>query len=286
MDRLRASEIGNYCYCARAWWFRSIAKPGHNTQHSRLTRGIRQHYLHGCLVRGSMLLLATALLLLAVAIVLSFSQLGFIPFLSPLRADAMGVVDTAADAMPPTFSSPFPTLPMSIDNESMMIPLVLAAGSILLLWGAIALRRRTGLPWGRIVASDMGYGTHIERPLVAPRYGLVGKPDYVLRQRGRLIPVEVKPTRRATKPYTSDIMQLAAYCLLVEETYRPPPYGLLRYASDTFHIDYTPALRQQLLTLMDEIRAAKKRGECHRSHSNPRRCQHCQFFDRCDDAIR
>ena len=46
-------------------------------------------------------------------------------------------------------------------------------------------------------------------------------------------------------------MQLAAYCLLVEETIgAAPPYGLLRYAERTFRLDYTQqALSENLLDL-------------------------------------
>ena len=77
-------------------------------------------------------------------------------------------------------------------------------------------------------------GRALEKPLFARRIGLTGKPDYLLDVRGNTIPVEVKPRRRAPRPYESDLMQLAAYCLLVEETIgTAPPYGLLRYAERT-----------------------------------------------------
>jgi hypothetical protein len=76
----------------------------------------------------------------------------------------------------------------------------------------------------------------------------MGKPDYLLQRREGLIPVEVRPTRRAKQPYESDMMQLAAYCLLVEVCLgERPPYGLLRYANHTFRIDYDDALRDDAL---------------------------------------
>jgi CRISPR-associated exonuclease Cas4 len=126
----------------------------------------------------------------------------------------------------------------------------------------------------------------LEKPLFARRIGLTGKPDYLLDIRGSTIPMEVKPGRRATRPYESDLMQLAAYCLLVEETSgATPPYGLLRYAERTFRLDYTPRVRDELLTLLDEMRHELTQSDCSRSHDDPRRCRGCGFFEQCDDAL-
>jgi CRISPR-associated exonuclease Cas4 len=160
--------------------------------------------------------------------------------------------------------------------------LLVAAAAI---WLGLRLRRRTGLPWARVVASDTG-GRSLDRPLFARRYGLTGRPDYLLEQGRALIPVEVKPGRTADRPYESDLMQLAAYCLLVEETSgAPPPYGLLRYARHTFRMPYTPAVREELLALLDEMRAALDDDDCERSHDDPRRCAGCGFVELCDDAL-
>jgi CRISPR-associated exonuclease Cas4 len=161
---------------------------------------------------------------------------------------------------------------------------VLLLAALLLMWG-LRLRRKTGLPWAPVVAQDTG-GYTLDKPLFARRLGLTGRPDYLLELRGRTIPVEVKPSRRAARPYESDLMQLAAYCLLVEETSgEAPPYGLLRYAEQTFRLDYTSQVRDELLTLLDEMRAALQSPVSTRSHDDPRRCLGCGFFEQCDEAI-
>jgi CRISPR-associated exonuclease Cas4 len=161
---------------------------------------------------------------------------------------------------------------------------VLLLAALLLMWG-LRLRRKTGLPWAPVVAQDTG-GYTLDKPLFARRLGLTGRPDYLLELRGRTIPVEVKPSRRAARPYESDLMQLAAYCLLVEETSgEAPPYGLLRYAEQTFRLDYTFQVRDELLTLLDEMRAALQSPASIRSHDDPRRCLGCGFFEQCDEAI-
>jgi CRISPR-associated exonuclease Cas4 len=152
-------------------------------------------------------------------------------------------------------------------------------------WG-LRLRRSTGLPWAPVVYQDTG-GRAPEKPLIARRLGLVGKPDYLLDLRGQIIPVEVKPGRRAARPYESDLLQLAAYCVLVEETSGvAPPYGLLRYAERTFRLDYTDRAREEVLAILDEMRAELDEPDCDRSHDEERRCLSCGFFEQCDQAIK
>jgi len=165
------------------------------------------------------------------------------------------------------------------------IGLALLLLALLALVWALRLRRSTGLPWAPVVYRDTG-GNVLEKPLIARKLGLVGKPDYLLDVRGQIIPVEVKPGRRAARPYESDLMQLAAYCVLVEETDGvAPPYGLLRYAEQTFRLDYTEHVRDDVLALLDQMRTDLEEADCERSHDEERRCLSCGFFAQCDRAI-
>lgn len=167
-----------------------------------------------------------------------------------------------------------------------LVGLALILVALLLLAGAALLRRRSGLPWGRVTADDVGGGRALQRPLVSRRYGLTGKPDYLIERRGVSIPVEVKPGRRARAPYDSDLMQLAAYCLLVEEsTGRAPPYGLLRYAEATFRLDYSQAVRERLLTILEEMHELLDAADAARSHDDPRRCAGCGFRASCVESL-
>lgn len=166
------------------------------------------------------------------------------------------------------------------------VALLLIAFAIVLLAAAALLRRRSGLPWGRVLSDDAGRGRELERPLTSRRLGLTGKPDYLVERGGRLIPVEVKPGRRARQPYDSDLMQLAAYCALVEETSgSAPPYGLLRYAEATFRLDYTPAVRERLLATLDAMHDLLDADDAARSHADPRRCAGCGFRTICEDSL-
>jgi len=98
-----------------------------------------------------------------------------------------------------------------------------------LFWLSARQRRSAGLPGGRVIYNDTrGWGA-LEKPLIDEALGLTGKPDYLVREHGRIIPVEVKTGRTPESPYDGHIFQVAAYCLLVEKTYgKRPPYGIIR----------------------------------------------------------
>jgi CRISPR-associated exonuclease Cas4 len=149
-------------------------------------------------------------------------------------------------------------------------------------------RARTGLPFGaRIVYADTGAWKKIEQPLFSRRYALTGKPDYIVAQGSAIIPIEVKPNRRATAPRESDVMQLAAYALLIEETHRiVPPYGLLKYRDQVFQIDFTPDLRARLLSTLDQMRRDATARDVPRDHDELARCRACGFRQECGQALR
>lgn len=156
-----------------------------------------------------------------------------------------------------------------------------------LLWQAGKVRRRTGLPPGRIVYDDSGLmGHELERPLFDGLLGLTGKPDYLVEQKGQQIPVEVKSFDAPAQPYESHIFQLAAYCHLVEHTTgKRPSHGILRYRNRTFAVDYTAELESNLLDTLAEMRRCERNGEADRSHEEPGRCARCGYRSKCDQRM-
>ena len=169
--------------------------------------------------------------------------------------------------------------------------LVLAGASFLLLllavwlaWRARRARQQSGLPEGRLVYADTGRWAAVSQPYFSERYRLTGKPDYLVETEAGPVPVEVKRTAAPAdgRAYASHIMQLAAYCLLVEEAHgRRPPHGLIRYANATVQIDYTPALRAELMSLLAEMRQARAARDVARSHQEPARCRGCGVRSAC-----
>src|SRR5690242_8328119 len=90
----------------------------------------------------------------------------------------------------------------------------------------------SGLPARKILYADVGSSFPQAVPLISRRYGLTGKPDYIVRVESGLVPVEVKSGRspHSGQPHEGHMFQVAAYCLLVEDLYGVPvPYGLIHY---------------------------------------------------------
>ncbi|MCY4115739.1 MAG: CRISPR-associated protein Cas4 [Caldilineaceae bacterium] len=176
----------------------------------------------------------------------------------------------------------FPLSPSS----SLAIALLLTLLGGLLLWLGRVQRRRSGLPAGELLYRDVGTWQATERPLRSRRYGLVGRPDYLMQTREGadvfVVPVEVKSRARPRRPYTSHVLQLATYCLLVEENFgSAPPYGVLRYADDTLRIPYTDELRGRVLETADAIRQARGASDVRRSHRQSSRCAACGYRAAC-----
>jgi CRISPR-associated exonuclease Cas4 len=114
-------------------------------------------------------------------------------------------------------------------------------------------RAHVGLSTGTIATTDDA----AERAptLRSRRYGLVGRPDQLVRVGRALIPVEQKP--KARRLQQSHILQVAAQCLLVQEVYGiRPPYGIVVLAGGYRHkVEFSPSLELRLLDTMTRMRA-------------------------------
>ena len=76
MRVIRASEIGEYVFCHRAWWLHHIQ--GHTSANvQELAAGTALHAGHGRLVGFASALRALAILLIAAAIVVVFTSFLF-----------------------------------------------------------------------------------------------------------------------------------------------------------------------------------------------------------------
>ncbi|MBA4420368.1 MAG: CRISPR-associated protein Cas4 [Anaerolinea sp.] len=165
--------------------------------------------------------------------------------------------------------------------------LALIGAAVLLFFLSLRLRKQIGLPGGKIIYSDVKmWGQPLEKPLFDGSIGLVGKPDYLIRQKGEVIPVEVKSCRAPNAPYDSHIFQLAAYCLLVEKVYQvQPTHGLIHYPGRTFSIEFTPQLREQTLTLISGMHRLERSTNIPRSHQESARCNSCGYKNHCDQRL-
>ena len=158
--------------------------------------------------------------------------------------------------------------------------------ALVFFWQSNRQRKDAGLPGGRVINTDtLGWGK-VEKPLFYPALELTGKPDYLIQQNGQIIPVEVKSGRAPDTPYDSHIYQLAAYCLLVEKTYKKrPPYGIIHYENRDFAVDYTHELEESLLDLLADMKRDEYKHDVPRSHEQAARCAKCGFRKVCDQRL-
>lgn len=143
---------------------------------------------------------------------------------------------------------------------------------------------RSGIPEGRVASQDADRRRELHRPLVSLRYGLTGKPDYMVETAEGLVPVEVKSRDSLSSgPYASDSAQLIAYCVLVEDAIGvTPPYGVIQYADRPWRVQYNRQMRERVLLVIQRMRDA---SESHRSHTQPGRCCACGFRTVCEERI-
>jgi len=158
--------------------------------------------------------------------------------------------------------------------------------SLIFFWQASRQRQKAGLPGGTVIYTDTKGWFAIDEPLYDPVYDLTGKPDYLIKHKNQVIPVEVKTGRTPHAPFDSHIFQLAAYCYLVDRTMgRRPPYGIIKYPNRNFSIPYTAQLEKELIELLAEIRNHQRFRSVDRSHDNPGRCAGCGFQKICDQQL-
>ncbi len=148
-------------------------------------------------------------------------------------------------------------------------------------------RQESGVPEGDILYNDTGAWRANNDVLHAQRLRLVGKPDYLVEQHdGTIIPVEVKSSAAPARPWEGQVLQLAAYCLLVEENFGVrPPYGILQYRDEAFAIDFTDELEADLLAVLDEMRDARHETDPEPDHADRRRCAGCGVREACDRRL-
>src|SRR3989344_9235730 len=111
------------------------------------------------------------------------------------------------------------------------------------------------------------YSDHREQPvkaLFSSKYGLAGKPDFILHTQDGLLPLEIKHANKPSQPYFSHVMQLISYCLLIEEVKgEKPKYGFIQYRDGKpFSIPYTYNMKSFLIKTMEEMRQHINSGKC------------------------
>src|SRR4030042_6420078 len=112
---------------------------------------------------------------------------------------------------------------MNSSMQTFLFPLAALILALALLLISRLIKSASGMPEGRIVYADPGLWGKPEKPFYDSALGLTGKPDYLIKQGGMIVPVEVKSMWAPREPYDSHVLQLGAYCLLAEGHFGQPP---------------------------------------------------------------
>ncbi len=141
--------------------------------------------------------------------------------------------------------------------------------------------RILGLPAGELVYEDAdGEG----EPLSSSVYPLVGKPDYIVKlPDGRPVALELKlGVQNASSPYSNHVIQVGAYCLILEDYFeQPPTHAILRYADREFTIEYTSALRRKVIKLLAEMERCSEQQPPPLARQRAAKCRVCAFQPVC-----
>lgn len=121
--------------------------------------------------------------------------------------------------------------------------------------------------------------------LRSDEHGIQGKPDYIVEKNGNYIPVEKKTGRTPKGPLFSHIIQLVAYCMLVEEAFGKVDHGLLEYDERRYFIDYSKNLKKTVIKLRENLLKDLGRGEAHRNHERKGKCINCSRRDICPERL-
>lgn len=123
------------------------------------------------------------------------------------------------------------------------------------------------------------------KEIISEKYGIRGKPDYILCIDDDFIPVEEK-TADLVSPPLSHVIQITAYCMLVEDKYgKSPPYGIIKYKNSQFKIPYEMRWKKMVIEMRKKMLKDLEKGKAHRNHFNKRKCLNCARREFCNEKL-
>ena len=122
---------------------------------------------------------------------------------------------------------------------------------------------------------NVEYGTLLK----SESLDIQGKPDFIFESRfmKRIVPVEIKSgsIKDEEEPHFGDLMQLAAYFVIVEEKKRKKAkYGKLIYKDYMFKVYNTAKLRRELAGVLNDMRSMLN-GKMIEAEGSFVKCRHC-----------
>ncbi len=144
----------------------------------------------------------------------------------------------------------------------------------------LGVMRRSGIDGDVVYIGEDG------ETLRSHTFGLSGKPDIILRQGDELIPVEIKTGRVPRGPLFSHILQLGAYCAILDDIgEHRVEKGFIRYGHKDFEIEYDANLEELVLLKAEEMRRLMRDGGAHRNHNREGKCRNCSRRQLCPESL-
>lgn len=138
--------------------------------------------------------------------------------------------------------------------------------------------QESSIPDGDLVYQDTKR-IGVFEPLVSHTHRLTGQPDYLIRTKEGLVPLEVKSRAYGSRgPYSGEVAQVAAYCRLVEDVFgEPVSQGVLQFVDREVKVLFSQDRRTRILELLSEMRSLEDEDNVSRNHNQARRCQACGY---------
>lgn len=167
----------------------------------------------------------------------------------------------------------------------LLFSFILIAFSVYFRRSSTSLRKRFGVPPGKIRYVD-GIRMLSPKVLYSRKYELKGKPDMIILENKQFIPIKHKPT--STKAYENHIIQLIAYCILVEETYGiTPSHGVLVLKDGKKEqVEFTEKRREKLLEILQHMRQMFDAQQAPAYFTRFQKCRTCRYERICNELLR
>lgn len=179
-------------------------------------------------------------------------------------------------------------VPVEMAAIFLILALFWLIGTSMALYLSLAAQRKMELKRKEVhLTAKISYiGNESAEVLHSEKYGLSGKPDIILEEAEEIVPVEFKSGRLPQGPLFSHIIQLAAYCLILEESGgKKVVRGVLRYGDHEFDIDFDDALRALVIGKLSEMRRALISNDVHRNHNRQGKCRSCSRREICTERL-
>jgi CRISPR-associated exonuclease Cas4 len=150
--------------------------------------------------------------------------------------------------------------------------------ALVALLSLLSLRARLGFSFGHVVSYD-------RLTLSSEHYGLVGRPDLIVKRGRSFIPEEKK---RGTRLHESYVAQMGVYLLLVEEHFQcRPPYGVVVLGNGRReNITNSEQLRASVLTMVETMRSARTQPRSPLpARPHPAKCRGCGQRNNCTQRL-